>query len=318
MQDLNDHIWQKDEEILKCSQCTVLFSFVTRKHHCRSCGHIYCATCSNHFIKLSFEDYCTGIPNHLYTSQPARCCKPCYLRINQDNSVHNRTTDNNQNITSSSIPCVNTIEYTSYQPSRLYSITIPSDAVTGQKLKISIGNSTHTIIIPSTVKHGDILNVRANTNTNISTEVQTPAQIVDTIEFNNQLPFKIYVINVPPNVIPGEMVPVALGEHVYNIIIPRGAKHNDTIHVRANIIPQSKAITIINPTTTSSIIIDDDDIIIPISSMITAAEEKIEEEDDGSVNSILDEGYLECNECTYRNKLTRITCKLCQTKLDNR
>lgn len=46
--------WEVDADVLKCRDCHVEFSLITRRHHCRSCGSIYCETCS-HFM-LSKED----------------------------------------------------------------------------------------------------------------------------------------------------------------------------------------------------------------------------------------------------------------------
>jgi len=40
--------WQKDEEVEHCTACTTEFGALTRKHHCRSCGRIFCNTCSSH------------------------------------------------------------------------------------------------------------------------------------------------------------------------------------------------------------------------------------------------------------------------------
>lgn len=60
--------WELDENVLKCRDCQVEFSLITRRHHCRSCGSvifslthlltpslihslkIYCETCSHYMI----------------------------------------------------------------------------------------------------------------------------------------------------------------------------------------------------------------------------------------------------------------------------
>ncbi|MFO0007581.1 MAG: FYVE zinc finger domain-containing protein, partial [bacterium] len=34
--------WVKDEEVDKCHKCQVKFSTLTRRHHCRECGSIFC------------------------------------------------------------------------------------------------------------------------------------------------------------------------------------------------------------------------------------------------------------------------------------
>lgn len=40
--------WQKDNDVVGCTKCGVLFGFLTRKHHCRHCGLIFCDLCTNH------------------------------------------------------------------------------------------------------------------------------------------------------------------------------------------------------------------------------------------------------------------------------
>jgi hypothetical protein len=38
-------IWIDDKEVSKCHMCPAKFSTITRKHHCRQCGNIFCSTC---------------------------------------------------------------------------------------------------------------------------------------------------------------------------------------------------------------------------------------------------------------------------------
>ncbi|KNE58667.1 hypothetical protein AMAG_04224 [Allomyces macrogynus ATCC 38327] len=39
--------WERDEDVLICSQCSTTFSFLVRKHHCRLCGRVVCGRCSS-------------------------------------------------------------------------------------------------------------------------------------------------------------------------------------------------------------------------------------------------------------------------------
>lgn len=39
---LSDH-WVKDDVVEMCSSCNVKFTFSERRHHCRNCGHVFCA-----------------------------------------------------------------------------------------------------------------------------------------------------------------------------------------------------------------------------------------------------------------------------------
>lgn len=44
--------WQPDDELSSCSICGAHFTFLTRRHHCRRCGRLVCATCSPHRITI--------------------------------------------------------------------------------------------------------------------------------------------------------------------------------------------------------------------------------------------------------------------------
>jgi len=66
-QELDDEKkWAKDEEINSCSKCTLPFSVTKRKHHCRSCGKIFCNECSSHRAPLPTSP------------KPVRVCDNCY------------------------------------------------------------------------------------------------------------------------------------------------------------------------------------------------------------------------------------------------
>lgn len=40
--------WIPDERVTNCFECKTTFTFFRRKHHCRSCGRIFCNDCSSH------------------------------------------------------------------------------------------------------------------------------------------------------------------------------------------------------------------------------------------------------------------------------
>ncbi|RAK77081.1 phosphatidylinositol-3-phosphate-binding ubiquitin-protein ligase [Aspergillus fijiensis CBS 313.89] len=44
--------WQPDAEVTNCPICGTAFSFWYRKHHCRKCGRVVCASCSPHRITI--------------------------------------------------------------------------------------------------------------------------------------------------------------------------------------------------------------------------------------------------------------------------
>ncbi|XP_045155797.1 hepatocyte growth factor-regulated tyrosine kinase substrate isoform X1 [Echinops telfairi] len=62
--------WVDAEE---CHRCRVQFNMVTRKHHCRACGQIFCGKCSSkHSTIPKF-----GIEKEV------RVCEPCYEQLNK-------------------------------------------------------------------------------------------------------------------------------------------------------------------------------------------------------------------------------------------
>eukprot|EP00095_Tigriopus_kingsejongensis_P009273 maker-scaffold1754_size28903-snap-gene-0.8 protein:Tk09273 transcript:maker-scaffold1754_size28903-snap-gene-0.8-mRNA-1 annotation:"run and fyve domain-containing protein 2 isoform x3" len=67
--------WQKDADVEKCHACDKPFGMARRKHHCRSCGRIFCTTCSDNRL---------GLPS---SSRPTRVCDSCYLEIMQQGTL---------------------------------------------------------------------------------------------------------------------------------------------------------------------------------------------------------------------------------------
>lgn len=71
--------WQDDAEVDNCKACKVSFSVSRRKHHCRSCGMIFCNSCSDARVKLPSNP------------KPARVCVSCFnlLRSRQNSAGGN-------------------------------------------------------------------------------------------------------------------------------------------------------------------------------------------------------------------------------------
>lgn len=63
--------WKPDSSTNECTKCRSPFTSARRRHHCRRCGDIFCAECSN---KTS------PIPK-LNIEQPVRVCNDCYTMI---------------------------------------------------------------------------------------------------------------------------------------------------------------------------------------------------------------------------------------------
>ncbi|XP_058978374.1 myotubularin-related protein 4-like isoform X2 [Musca domestica] len=61
-------LWVPDHAVSRCTSCQTEFWLGRRKHHCRSCGQIFCADCS---------EYWAPLPDAKLFS-PVRLCGPCH------------------------------------------------------------------------------------------------------------------------------------------------------------------------------------------------------------------------------------------------
>eukprot|EP01102_Stenamoeba_stenopodia_P015238 TRINITY_DN5178_c0_g1_i5.p1 TRINITY_DN5178_c0_g1~~TRINITY_DN5178_c0_g1_i5.p1 ORF type:complete len:399 (-),score=64.16 TRINITY_DN5178_c0_g1_i5:15-1211(-) len=76
--------WIPDEALKGCIKCGAQFSFITRRHHCRLCGKLYCNKCCHR----------TKSYPALEPFLPARICEECHSGLNNPNTpdpVHQRT-----------------------------------------------------------------------------------------------------------------------------------------------------------------------------------------------------------------------------------
>nr|XP_019551823.2 myotubularin-related protein 4 isoform X2 [Aedes albopictus] len=64
-------LWVPDHAVSRCTTCQTEFWLGRRKHHCRSCGQIFCADCSEYWAPLS--------DGKLF--QTVRLCGPCYQNV---------------------------------------------------------------------------------------------------------------------------------------------------------------------------------------------------------------------------------------------
>lgn len=62
--------WLPDQEADACMACESLFTIIKRRHHCRSCGKIFCGDCCRLKAKILYLD-----------NQEARVCNNCYNLI---------------------------------------------------------------------------------------------------------------------------------------------------------------------------------------------------------------------------------------------
>jgi len=95
MQKRKIYAWVRDEMVNICHHCKAVFGYMTRKHHCRACGRIYCHYCCSKWIILprtSMEIYPvepgSNILGKVYNKfyNPAnkdRVCDTCHKKIEQ-------------------------------------------------------------------------------------------------------------------------------------------------------------------------------------------------------------------------------------------
>ncbi|XP_044260545.1 myotubularin-related protein 3 isoform X1 [Tribolium madens] len=67
-------LWVPDHAVSRCTGCQTEFWVGKRKHHCRKCGRIFCASCSENSTPLPSEQ--------LYN--PVRVCTGCFSKLRRD------------------------------------------------------------------------------------------------------------------------------------------------------------------------------------------------------------------------------------------
>ncbi|CAD5124378.1 unnamed protein product [Dimorphilus gyrociliatus] len=76
----SDH-WIKDDQAEACTQCNVKFTLYERRHHCRSCGAIFCENCSKRRIEIP----------KLKIYKRVRVCTKCHDMIVKENEQETDT-----------------------------------------------------------------------------------------------------------------------------------------------------------------------------------------------------------------------------------
>ena len=91
--------WIKDDSVNNCYSCNTPFTLFKRKHHCRSCGRIFCFYCCNNFIKLPLdienfpnkiqENYKDIIKNWIFwnNNDSNRVCNRCHKKYEQGQKI---------------------------------------------------------------------------------------------------------------------------------------------------------------------------------------------------------------------------------------
>lgn len=78
--------WERDEAVQQCRECQRRFNFLTRRHHCRKCGRIFCDRCSSHRVLLDPSDIVQdpALPVTPGSNTPQRVCEGCYDEVYGD------------------------------------------------------------------------------------------------------------------------------------------------------------------------------------------------------------------------------------------
>ncbi len=82
-------IWIPDKKVNRCFKCNNKFNLLTRKHHCRLCGRIFCSYCTKFTSKLNdlvntttppqnYNSYYLSYLNPIEYFQSIRLCHNCY------------------------------------------------------------------------------------------------------------------------------------------------------------------------------------------------------------------------------------------------
>lgn len=78
--------WIPDARVQRCFACNVEFSMFRRKHHCRSCGRIFCASCTAYREKMP-SYYRSYAPSPSQTTETQRMCAKCASKLRQAANV---------------------------------------------------------------------------------------------------------------------------------------------------------------------------------------------------------------------------------------
>ena len=80
--------WIPDERVQRCFACNIQFSTFRRKHHCRSCGRIFCHACSSYYevIPSYFRSYTPSIA-HEDKNTAQRTCATCANQLRTASNV---------------------------------------------------------------------------------------------------------------------------------------------------------------------------------------------------------------------------------------
>lgn len=94
-----NNTWVPDRMVSNCYKCGDKFGYLLRKHHCRSCGNVFCHKCTNN--KIEIPDFVTDIPDARDTwnlsyyvpqlkGEKEKVCSSCYNLIETKKNTRER------------------------------------------------------------------------------------------------------------------------------------------------------------------------------------------------------------------------------------
>jgi len=66
-------VWVPDHRVTMCQNCSIDFTLVKRRHHCRACGKVLCSGCCGNKAPLKFQQY-----------KADKVCDSCYNIIEKE------------------------------------------------------------------------------------------------------------------------------------------------------------------------------------------------------------------------------------------
>uniref|UniRef100_A0A7S2WMD2 FYVE-type domain-containing protein n=1 Tax=Mucochytrium quahogii TaxID=96639 RepID=A0A7S2WMD2_9STRA len=78
--------WEEDGQVSACRSCACSFGLMTRRHHCRRCGQVFCGSCCNKQMTLKTRAESTSEP----VPSKVRVCTGCFNSLSRSLTIAGR------------------------------------------------------------------------------------------------------------------------------------------------------------------------------------------------------------------------------------
>lgn len=83
--------WKPDEESQSCDRCNEKFTFLSRRHHCRCCGNIFCKKCTANFALYDTQRVkIVKNPEYDWEYPPYRTCESCFQMLRSQDLISSK------------------------------------------------------------------------------------------------------------------------------------------------------------------------------------------------------------------------------------